>query len=363
MAGKYAEAAIEYKNAIQIDPKLAQGHYDLAECYLKQANWRGAYEELGRTIGLEPNNRKAQIALGNLYLASGRFLDARSSAQTALKGDSQNVEAQVLLSDADAGLKDFRKAVPEAQSAIGMNPNLAASYTNLGGIEEANQNNAAAEQNFKKATQLDSKSLPAILALGSLYAREKRWLEAEKQFQAAIAVNPQNQMARADMAEVYLSQGRKDAAEHALKDAKEALKDTRSGYRMLGDYYIAVGENDKALAEFASLYSNYPRDTSVAKTYVQLLILQNRLDEATKIDNTILKASPSDTDALVLRGADLGQSGQVVRRPSSARRMQWRMPRTMRPRTITSGWLMRKPESLERQNPNGVRQQISAQDG
>ena len=74
MPGKYPEAVIEYKNAIQIDPKLAQAHYDLAECYLKQANWRDAYEELGRTIGLEPNNRKAQIALGNLYLASGRFL-------------------------------------------------------------------------------------------------------------------------------------------------------------------------------------------------------------------------------------------------------------------------------------------------
>ena len=48
IAGKYREAIIEYENAIQVDPKLAQAHYELAECYLKQGNWRDAYEELGR---------------------------------------------------------------------------------------------------------------------------------------------------------------------------------------------------------------------------------------------------------------------------------------------------------------------------
>ena len=267
------------------------------------------------TIGLQPNNWKAQIALGNLYLASGRFLDARSGAQTVLKGDPQNAEAQILLSSADAGLKDFAKAVPEAQSAIRMNPNLAASYVNLGGIEERNQNNAAAEQNFERAILLDSKSLPAMLALGNLYGREKRWLEAEKQFQAAIAADPKNPTARTGLANVYLLQGRKDAAEHVLRDAKEALTDTQSGYRILGDYYIANRENEKALAEFASLYSQYPTDASVGKTYVQLLILQNRLDEATKINDIILKASPSDTDALILKGQILfgqGKSSDAV---------------------------------------------------
>ena len=40
----------------------------------------------------------------------------------------------------------------------------------------------------------------------------------------------------------------------------------------------------------------------VKKNYIQLLILKNRLDEATKLDNEILKSNPHDVDALVYKG-------------------------------------------------------------
>ena len=33
--GQYREAAIEFQNAIQIDPKYADAHYELAQTYLK----------------------------------------------------------------------------------------------------------------------------------------------------------------------------------------------------------------------------------------------------------------------------------------------------------------------------------------
>jgi tetratricopeptide (TPR) repeat protein len=309
-AAKYREAAIEYRNAIQIDPKLAQAHYSLAECYLRESNWPGAYQELSSTVQLQ-NNWKAHMELANLDLAGGRFLEARSSAQTVLEGDRQNAAAQVLLSRADAGLKNFKNAVPEAQRAVEMNPNLVASYLNLGEIEERNQNNPAAESNFRKASLRDPKSLPAMLALGNLYSRERRWREAERQFQAAVASDPQNPMARAGLAQNYLLEGRKESAEQALKDGEKVLKDTRTSYRMLADYYLAVGENDQALAEVGSLYSKYPTDLAAGKTYVQLLILQNRLGEAARINDANLKSFPSDTDSSILRGQILIRQGKA----------------------------------------------------
>ena len=308
-AGKYREAAIEYQNALQIDPRFAQAHYELAQCHLKLANWQQAYQELMRTVSLQPENSKAQLNLGSLFLAGGRFLDARFRAETVLKDDQRNPEALVLLSRADAGLNDLTKALSEAQKAAEMDPNRAASYMNVAWIEEKKQDLPAAERDLQKAISTDPKFLAAMIALGNLYERQKRWTEAEREFQAAIGLEPQNIMPRAGLAGLYLMQGQKSSAQQVLQESKEALKDNPAGYRMLGDFYITQGEPDKAVEEFASLHAEHPKDLLVTKTYAQLLILRNRLDEATKLNDTILKTSASDTDALILRGQIMTRQG------------------------------------------------------
>ena len=48
--GKYAEAAIQYSNAIQLDSRFAQAHYQLGETYLKQGDRTRAFQELSRTV-------------------------------------------------------------------------------------------------------------------------------------------------------------------------------------------------------------------------------------------------------------------------------------------------------------------------
>src|SRR5690348_14918326 len=59
-AGKYSAAAIQYQNAIQIDPRFADAHFKLAQAYLKEGMWNPAYIELRKTIDIQPQNWKAQ---------------------------------------------------------------------------------------------------------------------------------------------------------------------------------------------------------------------------------------------------------------------------------------------------------------
>ena len=109
--GKYREAAIMYQNAIQIDPQFAEAHYGLSQCLMKQSDFTHAYQELMRTVELEPTNWKAQLDLGNLYLAAGKLSDARDRAETILKSDPQNAAAELLLANIDAaqGLERIEK--------------------------------------------------------------------------------------------------------------------------------------------------------------------------------------------------------------------------------------------------------------
>src|SRR5574340_887887 len=68
--GKYREAVIQFSNAIKVDPRFASAHYQLAESYAKLGIWQSAYNELQRTVDLQPSNLNAQLQLGALLLGS-----------------------------------------------------------------------------------------------------------------------------------------------------------------------------------------------------------------------------------------------------------------------------------------------------
>ena len=70
----------------------------------------------------------------------------------------------------------------------------------------------------------------------------------------------------------------------------------------MGDFYFTAGDLGKATAEYAALYQEHPKDIQVKKNYIQILIQNKRYDEARKLNDEILKASPQDNDALLYRG-------------------------------------------------------------
>ncbi len=83
--GKYQEAVIQFRNAIQIDPRFAAAHWHLARAYLRLGNSEAAYRELAETLSLEPKNPDAQLELAVLLLARRQFNEAQAAAQEALK--------------------------------------------------------------------------------------------------------------------------------------------------------------------------------------------------------------------------------------------------------------------------------------
>jgi tetratricopeptide (TPR) repeat protein len=305
--GNCDAAVVEYENAIQIDSDYAAAHYELSRCLEKKGDWTHAFQELSRSVQLDPNNFKAQLDLADLYLAGRRFQDARDHAAIVLGKDPQNARAEVIASNADAALGDSKKGLSEAQQAVQMDPNRSLSYLNLAFMYERSSDIAAAEQNFLKARSLDPRSASVTIALGSFYQRQNRWGDAEKELNAAIAMEPQNPAPRVALANLYLSQGKRPKAEQIIQQAKTALKDSPAGYRLLGDFYLSQGELDKAADEFSVLYSQHPKDKAIAETYAQLLVQQNHLDQANKLNDANLRNFPSDPGAVILKGAILNR--------------------------------------------------------
>src|SRR5712692_2299781 len=107
---KFPEALLTYGRALQIDPRFAAAHYKIAKCHLKLANWASAFQELRRTIDLEPQNLPAHLDLGQLYLAGSKTPEARDQAKLILKSSPGDLSGQILLSAADAQMGNLQDA-------------------------------------------------------------------------------------------------------------------------------------------------------------------------------------------------------------------------------------------------------------
>src|SRR5579862_550788 len=67
-AGKYVDAEINYRKAIQRDPKLAESYYRLGLVELKTGRGRDAYAALNTASALLPDRPDIKVALADLLL-------------------------------------------------------------------------------------------------------------------------------------------------------------------------------------------------------------------------------------------------------------------------------------------------------
>jgi len=300
--GKYREAVIQFGNAIQVDPAYADAHYQRAQAYLKLQQGRPAFQDLTRTIELQSDNYAARLDLANLLIGANEFKQAQEQTDLLLQKQPGNPLVHAAVANLLAGEGNVPAAIVEARKAVELDPTSSEAYLGLAQLELRSNQTDLAESDFKKAIALNPKSTPALLALGAYYQSARRFPEAEQQDRAAISADPTNPDPRSALVRLFIAEGKKDDAENFLKQSKQDFPDNSAGYRMLGDFYFATGDAQKATAEYASLYKAHPKDAQVIQNYVQLLILQNRLDEATRINDEILKDTPTDENALICRG-------------------------------------------------------------
>ena len=300
--GKYREAAIEFVNAIKIDQNYADAHYQLAQSYLKTQQPSRAYQELVRTLELQPENYSARMDLADLLMADGQLQLAKEQTDWLLQNRPDDPKVHLTTANLLAARGDLPAAAAEMQRAITLAPGDSNLYLNLALLLLKNGQPDAAEANFRKAVALNPNFLDAWLIMGTYHQARGGYGEAEQEFRRAIDVQPKNPEPRAALARLLLAEGNRAEAEELLKQVKRDFPADSVGYRMLGDLYFTTGDLGKAAAEYAALYQEHPKDLNVKKNYVQLLILNNRYDEARKLDDEILNVSPNDNEALLYRG-------------------------------------------------------------
>ena len=310
--GKYREAAIQYLNAIKVDKSYPDAHYALAQAYIHLGQFSQAYSELSRTVDLQPTNYKARIDLGNLLVAGGKTDQAQAQANAVLAAQPNNPDVHALLSALAVRRGQKDQALAEIHRALELDPNRAEFHENLAILQSGDATNASSvEVEFKKAVALDPKSVNPKMLLAAFYIKNSRWQEAEQVSQSAIATDPKNLSARAGLAEVYLKQGNQAKAEEVLRQASQDLSDNPQGVRILADYYAGSGQLDKAKAEFSSLAAKYPKNVSVQKGYIRILLEVKDYGTAQTVVTELMKKNSKDPEVAGLNGIVLLNAGKA----------------------------------------------------
>src|SRR5437899_32872 len=151
---KYREAAIQFGNAVQVDSRFAEAHYQLAQTYLKLQDPMYAYQELTRTLELQPENYKAQIDISNMFILGHDLNQAKEHIDLLLQKDAQDPQVHETAANLLHAQGDLNGALQEMQKAVALAPDHWEAYAGLANLQIALNQPAAAEINLGKAIEL-----------------------------------------------------------------------------------------------------------------------------------------------------------------------------------------------------------------
>jgi len=308
---KLREAVVEYRNAVQQDPRFAEARQKLAQTYLQLGDLSNAFQEFVRAADLLPADADAQVKAGEMLLVARQFPEAKARADKALATKPAHVAALILRANALAGLNKLDDAVTEVEQAIRTDPDRSESYASLGMMQLIRGDRAQAETAFKRAVDTNPNSTPARLALANFYAVIGRREEAETQFKEAIRIDPKDILANRALAYFYVGSGRAPLAEPHLKTVAEVAPNA-SGKLILADYYLAMRRMDDARKLLEDVAATDNEGFATAKLRLAALgVSAGDQAAAARLVDDVLAKFPSHVEALIAKSDLLARAGKL----------------------------------------------------
>lgn len=247
---KPAEAIIEYRNALQLNPNLANAHWGLSRAYLATGEAGKAYWEVQEAVRLDPGNAEARLALGGFLLfgKSDELERAVEQADAVLAGDADRADAHLLRGRALERLQRLDEAEAAYQRSAQLDPDGPERLHALAGFYVRRGQREQAEPVLRDLAQRDP-SFRSLAALATFVGQDaERVVEAERLYRTAIekATEAERPVAYQLLASYYYGRERYPDAEQALREGLEHTEDPLDLIYALARLYHARGDVAKA---------------------------------------------------------------------------------------------------------------------
>ena len=336
--GDYTHASIEFRNAMQIAPKDVHARVMAASVAEKLGKIRDAVGLYSSVLDAAPDDIEARAKLGRIYAFAGVAKRALDTVEPGLTKHPDDVPLLTVRAIARLNLKNENGARADADHALQLDPKNEDAIALRAGLykQAGDTEHAVALLNDGVARLPKSTQLHEVLA--NLYLSTDEPAKAEDQLQAIIKLDPREEGHRKTLALFYVRGHRLDDAQKVLEnsvkdfpssdDAKLTLADflaaqrtPESGVKILRDF---VARNPDAYAlrfGLAELLQRTGSSKAALEAYNEIVkrddtgangllardriaaieVIEGRYDNARALVDEVLKKSPRDTDALLVR--------------------------------------------------------------
>ena len=225
--GKTAKARLEFKNAIQIDPRMAEPFYQLALLDEKEQKWKGMFANLTTVEQLDPTHYDAIVKLGQIHLLAGNFDIALEKANKVLDADKTKVMAWVLRATVAMKQQNLGSAMADAEQALSLDSENIEALSVKALILNLQDKPTEALALLDKALAIDPEQLSLTMIQLSILEKQKDYVAVEAIYRKLLTQRPDERWVAMALAKLLNIQNR-------YPDAKKVL-----------EQYVADHEDDK----------------------------------------------------------------------------------------------------------------------
>lgn len=304
VAGGFAPAAFTQTSDSAL--KQADALYREGQAALARKDLSGAQADFERVVRLAPHLEQGYTALGTVLLQRGKAADAVRELEhaRAISKADKTTEMNLALAYQQAGAP--AKALPlfsslEAAAHLqkqALPPSVLASYARaLAGTGNLPQ----AASRMQVAVKADPEDAELHSELGSIYAQEKAWPEAQAEFARAVDLRPGMAVAHLRLGLVMQAQGEADSIQEISRAGQLAPNDVFTQLE-LGKALATSGQDDQAIPVLEHVLALRP-DTLGATNQLALAYQRmNRVAEAITLLQTVVASEPKNATALTNLG-------------------------------------------------------------
>ena len=297
----YDKASIELRNALQIDPKYVEARYLYGQVAEKKGEFRSALGSYQVAVDEDPKFSPARAALARIYLLAGANEKAAELVDAGLKEDPQSASLMTVRAGIDSQAGRLQPALQQAQAAYKLAPNDEFTIALLASLYRQNNQLDKAVEVVNAGVKALPKSVDLHVVLADLETSRNNYPAVQKQLEEIVALEPKKLEYRVHMAQFLLFSKDVPGAEAVLRQAIKDLPDQQDTKLALVDFLWAQRGEADATKEITALLTNEPKNGQLKLLLGSYLERQGKIDKAEAIFQEIIKKFDSDASGLGAR--------------------------------------------------------------